>query len=150
MGVSRASSARAVGDRRRRYFWAMASAWAQVERSGAAGPEAIMSSGSPSTSLRTMLYTLAGAQAKANRPPLTADSRLRMVFISTMPAPQASSWPVMSCSSAPGSRGFSSRALPPPDKRNRTVSPSRALSARSRAAWVARNEFSSGTGCPAS
>ena len=128
----------------------MASASAQVEESGQAGPEAIMSSGSPGMSLSTMLNTCAGAQASAKRPPLTSDSRLRMVFISTMSAPQPSSWAVMSCSSAPGIRGCSNRALPPPESRKSTVSPSPALLASASARAVAAKLFSSGTGWPAS
>ena len=62
-----------------------------VVGSGQAGPEAIISKGSPRMSERTMLKTWAGAQCMAKRPPFTAESRLRMVFISTMSAPEASS-----------------------------------------------------------
>ena len=40
--------------------------------------------------------TCAGAQARANLPPLTAERRLRMVLISTMSAPQASSCALIS------------------------------------------------------
>ena len=47
---------------------------------------------------------------------------LRMVFISTMSAPQASSWRVMSCNSSPETSGCSNSALPPPESRKRTVS----------------------------
>ena len=109
-----------------------------------------MSGGSPSTSLRTTEYTRAGAQRRANRPPFTAESRLRTVFISTMSAPEASSRPVMSCSSPALTRGSSNRALPPPDSRNRTVSSSPRSDTSASASRVARKEFSSGTGWPAS
>ncbi len=88
-GVSCRSRAAAAGESASRYFSAMAAACAQVELSGQAGPLAIISSGSPRMSLSTTLYTAAGAQASANRPPLTADSRLRIVLISTISAPQA-------------------------------------------------------------
>ena len=97
-----------------------------------------------------MAYTWAGAQSWANRPPLTPESRLRMVLIWVMSAPQASIWPVMSSSSARGTRGRSNRAEPPPDTRNSTRSlAQRPLTAAS-AASVARTECSSGTGWPAS
>ena len=89
LGVSCRSRAAAAGESASRYFSAMAAACAQVELSGQAGPLAIISSGSPRMSLSTTLYTAAGAQASANRPPLTADSRLRIVLISTISAPQA-------------------------------------------------------------
>ena len=73
-----------------------------------------------------------------------------MVLISTISAPQASSWPVMSCSSSPGISGFSNSAEPPPDSRNSTVSFSVRPCTKSRASAVPRKEFSSGTGWPAS
>ena len=109
-----------------------------------------MSSGSPRMSLSTMLNTSAGAQACANRPPLTAESRLRMVFISTISAPLARSWLVMSCSSSPGSSGRSNNALPPPESRNSTVSSAVRPCTRVSAFLVAAKLFSSGTGWPAS
>ena len=109
-----------------------------------------MSSGSPKISLRTMLNTCAGAHSSAKRPPLTADRRLRIVFISTISAPQASSWRVMSCSSSPGISGFSNNALPPPDSRNRTVSCSVSPCTRSSAFCVPAKLPSSGTGWPPS
>ena len=128
----------------------MAIACPQVEVSGTAGPLAIISSGSPRMSLRTMLNTCAGAQACANRPPLTPDRRLRMVFISTMSAPLASSWDVMSCSSSAGMSGFSNSALPPPESRNSTVSSGCRPCTSSSAFWVAAKLLASGTGWPAS
>ena len=97
-----------------------------------------------------LLNTCAGAQLCANRPPLTPDKRLRMVFISTISAPLASSWPVICCSSAPGISGFSNSALPPPDSRNSTVSSAVKPCTSSSAFRVAAKPFSSGTGCPAS
>ena len=90
-GVSCARSAHARSDRRRPYLFAISSACAQLELSGYAGPEAIMSSGSPRISLSTTAKTCAGAQCRAKRPPLTAESRLRIVLISTMSAPAARS-----------------------------------------------------------
>ena len=109
-----------------------------------------MSSGSPRISERMTASTFAGQHSWANRPPLTALSRFRMVLISTISAPQASSCPVIFCSSSPETSGFSNRALPPPESRNSTVSFSVRSATRSSAACVPRNEFSSGTGCPAS
>ena len=150
LGVSCRSSSCAAVDRRRWYFSAMAIACPQVEVSGTAGPLAIISSGSPRMSLRTMLNTCAGAQACANRPPLTPDRRLRMVFISTMSAPLASSWDVMSCSSSAGMSGFSNSALPPPESRNSTVSSGCRPCTSSSAFWVAAKLLASGTGWPAS
>lgn len=109
-----------------------------------------MSSGSPMISESTMAKTLAGLASSANLPPFTPDRRLRMVFISTISAPLASSWDVMSCNSAPGISGFSNRALPPPESKNSTascaVSPCTSASAFS----VAAKPASSGTGWAAS
>ena len=76
---------------RAQYVAAIRRASAAVAESGQAGPEAIISSGSPSTSERTTVCTCAGAQASAKRPPLTAERRLRIVLISTISAPQARS-----------------------------------------------------------
>ena len=150
LGVSCRSRAAAAGESASRYFSAMAAACAQVELSGQAGPLAIISSGSPRMSLSTTLYTAAGAQASANRPPLTADSRLRIVLISTISAPQAKSACVTACSSSAGNSGFSNSALPPPESRNSTVSSARRPLTSASARWVAAKLLSSGTGCPAS
>ena len=150
LGVSCPSSARALEESRSRYFSATASASAQVAESGQAGPEAIISSGSPRMSDNTTWNTRAGAQACAKRPPLTAERRLRIVLISMMSAPQASSWRVISCNSSPGISGCSNNALPPPESRNSTVSPAPAPATRSNAARVAAKPFSSGIGWPAS
>ena len=109
-----------------------------------------MSRGSPMMSDRTMENTLAGAQCLAKRPPLTAESRLRMVFISTMSAPLANSCRVMSWSSEGGTRGASNRAEPPPESRKSTVSASVRPLVRARASSVAEKVSSSGTGWPAS
>ena len=57
---------------------------------------------------------------------------------------------VISCNSFRGIIGFSSRALPPPDRRNTTVSCAVNPCTRSSAACVPRQEPSSGTGCPPS
>lgn len=83
-------------------------------------------------------------------PAFTADNRLRMVLISTISAPHPSSCCVISCNSSKGIQGFSSRALPPPDRRNTTVSCAVNPCTRSSAACVPRQEPSSGTGCPPS
>ena len=55
------------------YLATIRAASSQVDRSATAGPEAIASSGSPSTSERTTHSTLAGAHANPKRPPLTAE-----------------------------------------------------------------------------
>ena len=149
-GVSCARQARTDGEKESPYLETTACAWAQVEVSAAAGPEAIMSSGSPRTSERTIWKMRAGAQAAAKRPPLTRESRLRIVLISTMSAPQARSWRVTSASSPPETSGASKRAEPPPERRKTTVSCGDRPCTKSSTASVARNEFSSGTGCPAS
>ena len=101
-------------------------------------------------SLRTMAYTWAGAQSRANFPPLTLLSRFRTVFMDTMSAPLAKRSEVMSWSSFREIRGFSNRADPPPLIKNSTVSRSVRSRTSSMARWVAFREFSSGTGWPAS
>ena len=132
------------------YFFMTACASFAVDVSGYAGPDAIISSGSPRISLSTIVKTCAGAQCSANRPPFTALIRLRSVFTATMSAPEASSCSVRSVSSAGGIRGFSKSALPPPERRKSTVSSAARAAVRSSASCVAANEFASGTGCPAS
>ena len=86
----------------------------------------------------TMEKTFAGRQRSANRPPLTAERRLRSVFISTMSAPQASSCFVTSAISSAGTSGLSNRAEPPPESRNSTVSRSVSPLTSSSARLVAR------------
>ncbi len=109
-----------------------------------------MSSGSPMMSDSTTENTLAGAHSAANRPPFTAEKRLRTVFISTMSAPLAKSCRVMSCNSSAGMRSCSKRALPPPDSRSSTVSVGSRSRVSSSTTAVARKLSSSGTGWPAS
>ena len=91
-----------------------------------------------------------GGNAVRTALPLTADSRLRIVLISTISAPQASSWPVISSNSASGTSGDSNSAEPPPEMRNSTQSSSCRPRVSSSAACAARSPASSGTGCPAS
>ena len=81
-----------------------------------------MSSGSPRISESTMLNTVAGAQSWAKRPPLTAERRLRTVFISTMSAPHWSICLVSRSSASGAMSGFSNSALPPPLSRKSTLS----------------------------
>ena len=95
-----------------------------MEESGYAGPEAIMSRGSPMMSERTIENTFAGLHRSANFPPFTALMRLRIVFISVIDAPEARSSEVRRAISEEGIRGFSKRAEPPPDTRKRTISSS--------------------------
>ena len=121
-GVSCARSERAESDNRRSYFSAIRIASSHVEPSGYAGPEAIISRGSPMMSESTTEKTLAGLASSANLPPFTPDSRLRMVFISTMSAPQVRSCFVTSAISASGISGHSKSAEPPPETRKSTVS----------------------------
>ena len=118
-GVSCARSERAESDSRRSYFSAIRIASSHVEPSGYAGPEAIISRGSPMMSESTTEKTLAGLASSANLPPFTPDSRLRMVFISTMSAPQARSCFVTSAISSSGISGHSKSAEPPPETRNK-------------------------------
>lgn len=72
------------------------------------------------------------------------------MLISTISAPQARSCAVMSCNSAPGTSGLSKSALPPPERRKSTVSSAVRFSVSAIASRAAENEFSSGTGWPAS
>ena len=90
LGVSDCNNEYAPSESVRAYFFAIASASAQVERSGYAGPDAIMSGASPKTSDNTTEKILAGETCNANLPPLTAERRLRIVLISVMSAPLAS------------------------------------------------------------
>ena len=145
-GVSIFISFFAFSPNLRLYFATMCPAFSQVEESGHAGPDAIISSGSPSMSDNTIENTCAGSHSFAKRPPFTSDKRFLIVLISTISAPQASSWFVIFCSSSSGIFGFSNKALPPPDKRNNTVSSLESPVTISIAACVALNEFSSGTG----
>ena len=123
------------------YLRTISFASSHVEKSGYAGPLAIISSGSPTISLSTMLNTLAGAQAKANLPPFTLLRRFRIVFISTISAPLASNCFVISCSSSPEINGNSNRALPPPESKKITVSSSDRPSTNSIAFFVASKLF---------
>ena len=109
-----------------------------------------MSSGSPKMSESTTESTRAGAQCAAKRPPLTAERRLRTVFISTILAPLFKSCWVISCNSCAGSSGDSNSALPPPESRNKTQSSARRPAVISSARAVAANVSASGTGWPAS
>ena len=64
----------------------------------------------------------------------------------TISAPPASRRFVISCSSAPGISGFSNKALPPPERRNRTVSWSVRFCTIVSTFSVAAKLLSSGTG----
>ena len=68
----------------------MCHASSHVVVSAHAGPEAIISSGSPSISDNTIDNTCAGSHNFANRPPFTSDKRFLIVLISTISAPHAS------------------------------------------------------------
>lgn len=102
-------------------LFAMASACAHVEVSAAVGSNAIISRKSPKISERTTASTCAGTHHAAKRSPLTAESRLQMLLIPIMSAPQAKSCFVISCNSSSGTRGCSNNALPLPEskKQNR-------------------------------
>ena len=149
-GVSTSISFSASGESFRLYLFTIFFASSHVVESGHAGPEAIISRGSPSMSESTIEYTCAGSHIFANLPPFTIDKRFLIVFISTMSAPQERSWLVMSESSSPEICGFSNNALPPPERRKRTVSLLFKSETISRTFCVALKELSSGTGCPAS
>ena len=101
----------------------------KVELSGTVGPEAITSRGSPTTSDRIRVTTVAGQQALASCPPLTLDRCFLTVLISSMDAPQASSSDVVACFSSRvmPSAGATSRADPPPEitQKTRSLSPAR-------------------------
>ena len=70
------AGARASRSKRRR----IASASAKVEASGAVGPEAMTSSGSPITSESSSACTRAGAAARASWPPLSSEQCFRTAF----------------------------------------------------------------------
>ena len=99
---------------------------------------------------RTIENTLAGLQRSANLPPFTALILFLIVFISVMDAPEARSSEVSFSISSVGINGFSKRADPPPETRNRTISLLVRLLTALIASSVPLYEFSSGTGCPAS
>ena len=64
------------------YFLNTARASAKVVGSGVVGPDAITARSSPTTSEIASVWTVAGAHASANRPPLMAERCLRTVLIS--------------------------------------------------------------------
>ena len=84
-----------------------------------------MSRGSPKISLSTTLNTRAGAQASANRPPLTADSRLRMVLISTISAPAGQKLPGDILQLAGGQKGLFQQGAAPARKQKQHPVPGR-------------------------
>jgi len=73
-----------------------------------------VSSGSPITSLTARVTVVAGAAARANCPPFTAEQCFRTALISSIDAPDASSSEVSARSSSTdiGSAGAASSALP--------------------------------------
>jgi hypothetical protein len=134
------------------YFSRTRQASAKVVGSGTVGPEAMASSGLPTTSDRMRLTTVAGRARRASWPPLSAERCLRTAFVSTMVAPQRRSAPVIACLSAsetpPAGRGIN--AEPPPEMttsaRSRGVRLARVATMRAAPACPA----ASGVGWPAS
>ena len=143
-----AAGARAFRSNRSR----IASASAKVESSGAVGPEAITSRGSPITSESSSACTRAGAAARASWPPFSREQCFRTALSWLMLAPAASSRRVMACLSASvmGGTGAGVRAEPPPETRTSRRSSAPADSASARIRWAAASPRASGTGCPAS
>ena len=128
------------------------SASANVDESGAVGPEAITSSGSPTTSESASVTTVAGWAARARRPPLKRERCLRTAFSSPIVAPASSSSRVTACLSPRliGDAGAGVRADPPPDTRTSTRSRSVADEASASSRPAASSPRASGTGWPAS
>mmetsp|Transcript_13307 Transcript_13307/g.31649 ORF Transcript_13307/g.31649 Transcript_13307/m.31649 type:complete len:236 (-) Transcript_13307:309-1016(-) len=116
------------------------------EVSHTVGPEAMTSSGSPTTSDSTSPTTVAGYAAAASCPPLTSDRCLRTVFSCCIEAPARTSALVaasLSASEIPAT-GSVSKAEPPPLTSTIIVSPSPAFVASSTAFVVPDSEPSSG------
>ncbi len=132
----------------RLYFARTCQASAKVLVSGTVGPEAMTSSGLPTTSDSMRETTVAGWASRANWPPLRAERCLRTALISPMAAPQRSSAPVMACLSAreTSSAGRGISAEPPPEMttraKSRGVRPDRVSTMRAAPAFPA----SSGVG----
>ena len=92
-----------------------------VEESGTVGPEAMTSSGSPSTSEMISVTSRPARHARSNPPPLMRLSCLRTVLSCSMLAPAALRWRVTASLSASvmPSTGAGIRAEPPPEIRHR-------------------------------
>ena len=107
--------------RARRNCSSTASAASGVERSSTVGPEAIRSSGSPSTSEMISDTSRPARHARASPPPLMRLSCLRTVLSCSMFAPAALRCRVTASLSASviASTGAGSRAEPPPESRQR-------------------------------
>ncbi len=116
--------------------------------SATVGPEAITSSGSPTTSERIRLMTGDGDASCANCPPLSCEMCFRMVLISLMVAPQLSRTWVRACRSASEmpATGDVNRAEPPPEMRHSTRSRLVVLRSRSAICPAPCRPASSGTG----
>jgi len=117
--------------------------------SGTVGPLAIVSSGSPITSLTARGRTVvAGAAARANCPPFTAEQCFRTALISSIDAPDVSSADVSARRSPTemGSAGAASSALPPPvmTARTRSSGPARSAASRTRRALSTPRSLGSG------
>ena len=86
---------------------------------GTVGPDAITSSGSPSTSEMISVTSCPAAHARANPPPLTRLSCLRTVLSCSMSAPAPLKCRVTACLSASEipSTGAGNNADPPPEIR---------------------------------
>ena len=120
--------------------------------SGVVGPEAITDGSSPGTSEMISETILAGAAARASRPPLIADRCLRTQLISLMFAPLLSSALFkarLSYSVIPDA-GNESKAEPPPDIRQSARSSGPRPLTRSRIRPAASCPAASGMGWAAS
>ena len=128
------------------------SASSNVDGSGAVGPDAMTSSGSPMTSDRTSVSTSAGMAARASCPPLSTERCLRTALSALIVAPASSKSRVVACFSCRviGGAGAGVSAEPPPEISTTTRSSAPARRARSSRRWAARWPRSSGTGWPAS
>ena len=125
---------------------------ATVVGSGRVGPDASADRFPTGTSLTASVTFVALCAAAASRPPFTAEMCFRTELIASIGAPQVTSARCICCTSSSvcdGSRGNSTRADPPPDRRKKTRVFSSQPSSSAKIASAAFQLSAFGTGCPA-
>ncbi len=134
------------------YFNMMFHASLKALLSGTKGPDAITSILSPTTSESMRLMVVAGKADRAICPPFVCERCFLMQLMSSMPAPQSSSFCVISCFSSRDilPAGWGSSAEPPPEISEKTISCSPASSSIFLILFAPETPFLSGNGCPAS
>jgi len=124
----------------------------KVVGSGLVGPDAMVSSESPTTSDRIKVSAAAGDIQRVNPPPLTVSMCFRSVLISSILAPQTNSKRISACISCkviPGA-GAENKADPPPEIKQITRSDFCKLLNKARICCVPAMLFASEYGWPAS